>query len=165
MLKAIVMGVAGSGKSSVGHAVADHLGAVYFDGDDLHPQSNIEKMAAGSPLDDTDRAPWLDKVGAALMHADSPTLIGCSALKRAYRDRIRAACPQAKFAHLIGDRGVIEVRMSARTGHFMPVSLLDSQFATLEPLQPDEAGFAVDIAQDFHAVVQQMVTRLSRPNS
>ncbi|TDT74050.1 gluconokinase/shikimate kinase [Litoreibacter halocynthiae] len=157
MLKAIVMGVAGSGKSSVGHAVAGRLGAHYFDGDDLHPQSNIEKMAAGTPLDDSDRAPWLDKVGAALMQAGGPTLIGCSALKRSYRDRIRAACPQARFVHLIGNRAVIEARMSARTGHFMPVSLLDSQFATLEPLQADEAGFAIDIAQDFDAVVQQVV--------
>ena len=165
MLKAIVMGVAGSGKSSVGHAVANRLGAVYFDGDDLHPQSNIDKMATGTPLNDADRAPWLDKVGAALMQAGGPTLIGCSALKHAYRDRIRAVCPQTQFAHLIGDRAVIEARMSARTGHFMPVSLLDSQFDTLEPLQPDEAGFEVDIAQDFEAVVQQMIARLSRPNS
>ncbi|RLJ51766.1 gluconokinase/shikimate kinase [Litoreibacter meonggei] len=157
MLKVIVMGVAGCGKSSVGQAVADRLGALYFDGDDLHPQSNIDKMAAGTPLDDTDRAPWLDKVGAALAEANGPTLIGCSALKRAYRDRIRVACPQAQFAHLMGDRAVIEARMSARSGHFMPVSLLDSQFATLEPLQADEAGFAVDIAQDFDAVVQQVV--------
>ena len=165
MLKVIVMGVAGCGKSSVGQAVADRLGALYFDGDDLHPQSNIDKMAAGTPLDDTDRAPWLDKVGMALAEATEPTLIGCSALKRAYRNRIRAACPQTQFAHLMGDRAVIEGRMSARSGHFMPVSLLDSQFATLEPLQANEAGFAVDIAQDLDAVVQQMIACLSYPNS
>ncbi|SFR37365.1 gluconokinase [Litoreibacter janthinus] len=161
MLKAIVMGVAGSGKSSVGHAVAEALGAVYFDGDDLHPQSNIDKMAAGTPLDDSDRAPWLDRVGAALAEADGPTLIGCSALKLSYRDRIRAVCPETRFAHLAGTREVIEARMSARTGHFMPVSLLDSQFATLEPLQPQEDGFAVDIAQEFEDVVGEMVERLS----
>ena len=165
MLKAIVMGVAGSGKSSVGHAVAVRLGAVYFDGDDLHSQSNIDKMAAGTPLDDSDREPWLDTVGLALMQANGPTLIGCSALKRSYRDRICTACPQTQFVHLMGDRAVIEARMSARTGHFMPISLLDSQFATLEALQTDEAGFGVDIAQAFDAVVQQIAARLSRPNS
>ena len=161
MLKTIVMGVAGSGKSSVGLAVAERLGAVYFDGDDLHPQSNIAKMAAGQPLDDTDRAPWLDKVGVALAQASGPTLIGCSALKRSYRDRIRAACPHMHCVHLVGTRRVIEARMSARTGHFMPVSLLDSQFATLEALQPDEAGIAVDISQDFDAVVHEMAARLA----
>jgi len=161
MLKAIVMGVAGSGKSSVGYAVAERLGAVYFDGDDLHPQSNIDKMAAGTPLNDSDRAPWLDKVGAALAQASGPTLIGCSALKRAYRDRIRAACPQMQCAHLVGARSVIEERMSARTGHFMPVILLDSQFATLEPLQPDEAGISVDISLEFDAVVREMFERLA----
>ncbi|PTX54938.1 gluconokinase/shikimate kinase [Litoreibacter ponti] len=155
------MGVAGCGKSSVGTAVAEELNARYFDGDDLHPQSNIDKMAAGVPLNDEDRAPWLDKVGAALAEADGATLVGCSALKRAYRDRIRAACPETIFAHLAGSRAVIEARMSKREGHFMPVSLLDSQFATLEPLQADEAGFAVDIAQEFGAVVTQMATRLA----
>lgn len=161
MLKLIVMGVAGCGKSSVGDAVAARLGAVYFDGDDLHPQNNIDKMASGRPLDDNDRAPWLDRVGAELAQASGPTLIGCSALKRAYRDRIRAMCPSAQFAHLAGARDVIEARMAARTGHFMPVSLLDSQFATLEPLQADEAGFAVNIARDFDAVVDEIVERLS----
>ena len=161
MLKAIVMGVAGAGKSSVGLAVAERLGAVYFDGDDLHPQSNIDKMAAGQPLEDSDRLPWLDKVGLALAQANGPTLIGCSALKRSYRDRIRVACPHMQSVHLFGTRSVIEARMSARSGHFMPVSLLDSQFATLEGLQPDEAGIAVDITQDFDAVVREMAERLA----
>lgn len=160
-MKVIVMGVAGCGKSSVGTAVAQELGARYFDGDDLHPQSNIDKMAAGTPLTDADRAPWLDKVGKALAQAEGATLIGCSALKRAYRDRIRAACPEAVFAHLAGSRPVIEARMSQREGHFMPVSLLDSQFATLEPLQADEAGFEVDIDDAFDAVVSRMAMRLS----
>lgn len=155
------MGVAGSGKSSVGLAVAEQLGAVYLDGDDLHPQSNIDKMAAGRPLQDDDRAPWLDKVGDVLAHAAVPTLIGCSALKRSYRDRIRQACPQVVCAHLVGARSVIEARMAARTGHFMPVSLLDSQFATLQPLEPDEAGVAVDIAQNLDAVVAELVARLT----
>lgn len=160
-MKVIVMGVAGCGKSSVGAAVAEELNACYFDGDDLHPQDNIDKMAAGTPLTDDDRAPWLDKVGQALARAEGATLIGCSALKRAYRDRIRSACPATIFAHLSGSRAVIEARMSKREGHFMPVSLLDSQFATLEPLQPDEVGFAVDIAQDFATVVAQVSMRLA----
>lgn len=161
MLKGIIMGVAGSGKSSVGSALATRLGATYFDGDDLHPQGNIDKMAAGIALTDTDRGPWLDLVGQALAKAQGPVLIGCSALKRSYRDRLRAHCPELQCLHLAGTREVIETRMSARVGHFMPVALLDSQFATLEPLQPDEAGFDVDIAQDLDAVVTSLVTSLT----
>jgi len=88
-------------------------------------------------------------------------LIGCSALKRSYRDRIRAVCPSAQMVHLVGARNVIEARMSARKGHFMPVSLLDSQFATLEPLEPDEPGFGLDIAQDLGAVVNEIAAQLS----
>ena len=154
MLKVVVMGVAGCGKSSVGAAVAERLGAVYEDGDDLHPPANIAKMSRGAPLTDADRAPWLDSVGDRLAAAEGPLLIGCSALKRAYRDRIRArAGDGVVFLHLTGTREVIAGRMAAREGHFMPLSLLDSQFAALQPLASGETGIAIDIDQPFDAVV------------
>ena len=157
------MGVAGCGKSTVGQAIADATGAAFVDGDNLHPQSNITKMSSGQPLTDDDRAPWLDKVGQTLRDHAGVCLIGCSALKRAYRDRIRdAAAKPVMFLHLAGSRAVIEARMSARSGHFMPVRLLDSQFATLEPLQPDEQGIAVDIDQPFQAVVDEILSQLPR---
>lgn len=154
MMRAVVMGVAGCGKSTVGAAAAQRLHATYLDGDDLHPQSNIDKMSAGLPLSDEDRGPWLDKIGTKLAQVSAPTLIGCSALRRVYRDRIRTQVDAPVFfLHLSGARSVIEGRMSVREGHFMPVSLLDSQFATLEPLQPDELGLVVDIDQEFDQVV------------
>lgn len=153
-IRGIVMGVAGSGKSSVGAGVAEGMGAVYFDGDDLHPPANIAKMSSGAPLNDDDRAPWLALVGAALQDATGDMLIGCSALKRKYRDQIRAAVEgEVFFLHLAGTRAVVEDRMSAREGHFMPVSLLDSQFGDLEPLEEDETGAAIDIAQPLDDVV------------
>ena len=152
--RVIIMGVAGCGKSSVGAGLAQALGATYEDGDDLHPQANIDKMSAGIPLDDEDRAPWLDLIGQRLKAAQSPLMIGCSALKRSYRDRIRAAAQnEIWFLHLSGTRAVIEARMSQRKGHFMPVSLLDSQFAALQPLEPDEQGQAVDINQTLVQVI------------
>ena len=161
--RVIIMGVAGCGKSSVGAALAEALGALYEDGDDLHPQSNIDKMSAGIPLGDADRAPWLDQIGARLGAADRPLMIGCSALKRIYRDRIRAAARgPVYFLHLAGARSVIEGRMSAREGHFMPVSLLDSQFADLEPLGGDEDGIAVDIDQPLEDVVTEAARALTQ---
>ena len=148
------MGVAGCGKSRVGAALASQLGAAWRDGDDLHPPANIAKMAAGEPLTDADRAPWLALVGGALRAADGPVLIGCSALKRRYRDAIRdAAGAPVAFVHLAGPRDLIAARMAAREGHFMPVSLLDSQFAALEPLAVDETGITVDIDAAPAAVV------------
>lgn len=157
----VIMGVAGCGKSTVGRGVGEIVGALYRDGDDLHPSANIAKMTAGMPLTDEDRWPWLDLVGLALRDASMPALVGCSALKRKYRDRIReAAGKPVVFLHLAGSREVIEGRMSARDGHFMPVSLLDSQFAALEPLEPDEPGFSVDIAGTFDDVVAEAARRL-----
>jgi carbohydrate kinase (thermoresistant glucokinase family) len=161
--RVIIMGVAGCGKSSVGAALSDALGAAYEDGDDLHPQTNIDKMSAGIALNDADRAPWLDQIGARLGAADHPLMIGCSALKRIYRDRIRAtAGGPVFFLHLMGARRVIEGRMSARAGHFMPVSLLDSQFADLEPLGRDEIGAAVDIDQPLEAVTREAAAALAQ---
>ena len=157
----VVMGVAGCGKSTVGAALARRIGAAYLDGDDLHPPGNIAKMSSGQPLSDADRAPWLDLVGQALRDHDGACVIGCSALKRAYRDRIRdAAGVPVGFLHLAGSRQVIESRMNARSGHFMPLALLDSQFATLEPLQADEAGVAVDIDQPLGDIVAELLARL-----
>jgi gluconokinase len=153
----VIMGVAGCGKSTVGAALAAELGAVYLDGDDLHSAANITKMSAGEPLSDADRAPWLRGIGQALAAADGMLIVGCSALRRIYRDWIREqAKSDVVFLHLSGSRAVIERRMSAREGHFMPVQLLDSQFATLEPLQVDETAFVVDIDQELETVVAKL---------
>lgn len=163
MTRIVVMGVAGCGKSTVGAALAGRLGGTYVDGDDLHPEANIRRMRDGIPLSDEDRWPWLDLVGAALRRpGDGVRVIGCSALRRAYRDRIRAAAGgPVRFVHLVGSRDLIEARMAARTGHFMPAALLDSQFAILEPPGPDEAAVAVDIAQALPTIVAQISERLA----
>lgn len=160
-LRLVLMGVAGCGKSSVGAALAPVLNAVYLDGDDLHPPENIAKMAAGIPLDDADRAPWLRLCGAQF--ASAPRLIlGCSALKRAYRDMIReAAGAPVRFVHLAGSRELIAARMSSRPGHFMPPALLDSQFAALEPPGADEGAVTVDIALPLPALVAEIAVALS----
>ena len=154
MAKFVIMGVAGCGKSTVGQALSKELGVPYRDGDDLHPKSNVDKMSAGIPLTDDDRAPWLALVGHELAAAHEGYMVGCSALKRSYRDQIRnAAGGEVVFLHLNGSRDVIAARMSQRTGHFMPTSLIESQFATLEPLIPEEHGIVVDIDQPIEALV------------
>ncbi|MEV4441568.1 gluconokinase [Streptomyces sp. NPDC049577] len=159
----VVMGVAGTGKSTIGPLVAEALGVPYAEGDDLHSAGNIAKMSAGIPLDDADRAPWLDAVaGWARGRADRGGVISCSALKRAYRDRLRAAAPGIVFLHLTGDRPLIARRMSAREGHFMASRLLDSQFAILEPLQADETGVTVDVAPGPEAVAERAAAALRR---
>jgi gluconokinase len=143
----VVMGVAGTGKTTVGPLLAARLGVPYAEGDDFHPPANISKMSAGVPLDDEDRWPWLDAIGAwAHERAGLGGVVSSSALKRAYRDRLRAAAPGVVFVHLTGDRKLVEERMTHRQGHFMPTALLDSQFATLQPLEPDEPGVAVDVS-------------------
>jgi carbohydrate kinase (thermoresistant glucokinase family) len=150
----VVMGVSSSGKSTVGELLAERLGVPYVDADDLHPQANVEKMAAGHPLNDDDRWPWLAKVGKALTDAEGTGLvIACSALKRAYRDAILAEEPRAVFIHLSGSHELLETRMEHREGHFMPVSLLDSQLETLEPLHPDEPGHVIGIDQTPEQIV------------
>jgi gluconokinase len=155
------MGVSGSGKTSVGELLSQRLGLPYRDGDDLHPPANIAKMTRGEPLTDADRWPWLEQVGAVLA-AEAPIIVGCSALKRRYRDLIveRAGGP-VTFVHLAGTREVIAARMSDRRKHFMPSSLIDSQFAALEPPAPDELSVTVDIDQPLEAVVDDIVARLS----
>jgi len=136
------MGVSGSGKSTIGALLADALDVPFTDGDALHPAANVEKMSHGIPLDDDDRRPWLDAVAGVLVHDDG--VVACSALRRAYRDRIRALVPDAFFLELTAPAEVLAARMTRRPGHFMPVALLESQLATLEDLQPDERGIRVD---------------------
>jgi len=154
----VVMGVSGSGKSTVGAALAQRLGVPFEDADDLHPAANIAKMSAGIPLDDDDRRPWLETIGTWLAaHDGDGGVISCSALKRSYRDQLRAHAARAVFVHLHGTREVIARRQAARPGHFMPASLLDSQFDTLEPLAEDEAGVVIDVDQTVDVIVQQYV--------
>ncbi|MGH3499004.1 MAG: gluconokinase [Nocardioidaceae bacterium] len=142
----VVMGVAGSGKTSVGEALAEHDRLDFADADEFHPQDNIDKMAAGHPLDDEDRAPWLEAIGRWLaLHERTGAVATCSALKRRYRDQLRAASPRTVFCHLRGDKGTVEDRVAGRTDHFMPATLVQSQYDTLEPLAPDEVGVEIDL--------------------
>ena len=137
----VVMGVSGSGKSTIGAAIADALALRFVDGDSLHSPASVKRMQSGIPLTDADRWPWLDRIGAELADAiRSPAgvVVACSALKRAYRDRIRAAAPAVRFVFLEGSRETIEARMATRSGHYMPTSLLASQLATLERPGRDE---------------------------
>lgn len=157
----VVMGVAGTGKTTIGPLLAARLGVPYAEGDDFHPPANIAKMSAGTPLDDADRWPWLDAIGTwAHDRAGLGGVASCSALKRAYRDRLRAAAPGVVFVHLVGDRALIETRMSHRQGHFMPTALLDSQFATLQPLEADEAGVGVDVSGEPEEIAEWAVAAL-----
>jgi gluconokinase len=157
----VVMGVAGTGKTTIGPLLAARLGVPYAEGDDFHPQANIDKMSAGVPLDDDDRWPWLDAIGAwAHGRAGLGGVVSSSALKRSYRDRLRAAAPGVVFVHLTGDRALIEERMGQRKGHFMPTALLDSQFATLQPLETDEAGVAVDVSGSPGEITERAVRAL-----
>ena len=144
----VVMGVQGSGKSTAGQAVAARLGLPFLDGDDLHPASNKAKMASGHPLTDEDREPWLRAIGrelAAGLEKGTAIVVACSALKRQYRDLIRSYAPDTQFIHLEGSRELIAERLSRRDHEYMPPTLLDSQFATLEPLGEDEAGIRLSI--------------------
>ncbi|MEF0944161.1 gluconokinase [Rhizobium sp. BR 362] len=157
----VIMGVSGCGKSSVGAALAYHLSGAYIDGDDLHPAANVAKMSAGVPLTDADRWPWLNSIGECLAQAEGTALIGCSALKQIYRDRIRAAVDgPVRFIHLAGKKEVIAARLQARQGHFMPAALLESQFAALEPPGPAEQAITVDIDQPFDAVIAAVIAAL-----
>jgi gluconokinase len=156
----VVMGVSGSGKSVVGAALAQRLQVPFADADDLHPAANIAKMSAGEALDDDDRHPWLEAIGEWLAgHKAEGGVVGCSALKRKYRDQLRHHAPQVRFVHLDGSREVIARRQSSRPGHFMPSSLLSSQFATLERLAPDEDGLVIDVDQSVDAIVLEYVDR------
>jgi gluconokinase len=158
-LRLVIMGVAGCGKSTVGAALSEQLDIPYRDGDDLHSAEAVEKMRAGIPLNDEDRWPWLDRIAEAFRNK-APLIIGCSALRRVYRDRIRAgAGGEVTFVHLAGERDLIASRMATRAGHYMPLSLLDSQFATLERPGPDEA-IDVSIDQPMASIVGEVLSNL-----
>ena len=153
------MGVSGCGKSSVGAALSVRLGIPYVEGDALHSAQAVAKMRAGVALADADRWPWLDRV-ARVLRDRAPVILGCSALKRAYRDRIRAgAGGPVTVVHLSGSRALIATRMAARSGHYMPLALLDSQFAALEPPGPEEA-ITVDIGSELPELVETILSRL-----
>jgi carbohydrate kinase (thermoresistant glucokinase family) len=158
------MGVSGSGKSTVGAALAERLGWKFIDGDALHPPVNVAKMHAGQPLDDRDREPWLDAIAAQIdswIEHRTPGIIACSALKRRYRDRIIGDRVGVRLIYLDGSREVIAKRLAMRRGHFMPTSLLDSQFATLEPPGADENAIVVGIDRPVNAIVDAIVTGLT----
>ena len=155
----VVMGVAGCGKSAVGRRVAAALALPMVEGDDFHPPANVERMRQGVALTDADRAGWLaalrDRIATARAQG-SGLVVSCSALKRAYRDLLRSGDPALRFVHLDGPRAVLERRLQ-RPGHFMPPSLLDSQLATLQPLQPDEDGIVLDIRQPLPVLLEQIL--------
>lgn len=159
----IVMGVAGSGKSTIAEALAARLGWTYEDADRFHPASNVAKMSAGHPLTDDDRWPWLQAIAAEIgrMCASGGHLVvACSALKHAYRDVLLAGRDDVRIVYLDGSRALIAQRLSARKGHFMPPGLLDSQFATLEPPGPDENPIHVSIDASVEAIVDAIVGQL-----
>ncbi|MEP9362016.1 gluconokinase [Nocardioides sp. CN2-186] len=158
----VVMGVSGSGKSTVGAALAQRLRVPFEDADDLHPSANIAKMSRGEPLNDEDRFPWLAIVGEWLAVHEDGGVMSCSALKRKYRDQIRHHAAHVRFLFLEGSRDVIAARQAARPGHFMPPSLMTSQFATLEPLEPDEDGVVIEVDQSVDQIVQGYVDLMHR---
>ena len=153
----VVMGISGVGKSAVGHELADRFGVEYVDGDDFHSKANIAKMSAGTPLTDEDRWPWLEDIGRWLaQHGDDGGVVSCSALRRVYRDVLTDAAPRTLFLHLTGSHDLIRSRMEGRD-HFMPLSLLESQEKTLEPLQADERGWDFDITPSPTEIVDAFV--------
>jgi gluconokinase len=159
----VVMGVSGCGKSTIGALIADRLAIPFVDADSLHPTSNIEKMAAGIPLTDDDRWPWLATVGRVLADAGrsgTGVVVACSALRRIYREAILTEAPATVFVHLSGTREVLASRLEGRSGHFMPTALLDSQFATLEELHADEPGIVVDISPAVPEILADAVGRI-----
>ncbi|MFI6027633.1 gluconokinase [Amycolatopsis magusensis] len=161
MTVVVVMGVSGSGKTTVGTALAEALGVAYAEADSFHPEANIEKMTAGTPLTDEDRWPWLEAIAGWIReHGETGGVVTSSALKRRYRDVLRGG-GDVWFVHLNGPREVIAQRLAGRSGHFMPPSLLDSQFADLEPLDADERGQVLDITEPPAALVQKALDELA----
>jgi gluconokinase len=152
----VVMGVSGCGKTTTGEALADRLGWPFEEGDRHHLPESVRKMAAHIPLEDADRWPWLEALSALIRGheaAGESSVLACSALRRSYRDLLRTGAPHVRFLHLHGSREVLQARLDARKGHFFPPDLLASQFATLEPLGPDEDGVVVDLTLDTEAQV------------
>jgi carbohydrate kinase (thermoresistant glucokinase family) len=158
----VVMGVSGSGKTSVGEGLADSLGAQFIDADWLHSRDNLETMAAGDPLSDEQREPWLHAVGENLSEArddERDLVVACSALKRSYRDILRSYVPEVYFVFLDASPEILAERLAARDHDFMPASLLDSQLATLEPLGDDEHGVRVDVTPPLAEIVRLVISR------
>jgi gluconokinase len=164
----ILMGVSGCGKTSVGQGLSQKLGWPFFDGDDFHPQKNVGKMAAGQPLDDLDRAPWLQALRDLIedhLKRDASLVLACSALKQTYRQQLSQDNPGTTFVYLMGDFDLIYGRMQARAGHYMKVEMLRSQFEALEA--PTHA-IIVDIDQSIEAISEEIITQLrqdKRPGS
>lgn len=154
----IIMGVSGCGKSTVGRLLAERIGVPFLEGDELHPPRNVALMAAGTPLTDADRAGWLDAIAQRLsdLGPDEGLVVSCSALKRSYRERLRAATSHLHFVHLHGTRALLAARLRERQGHYMPPALLDSQLDTLEIPSADEAVLTLDIAEPAPPLVAQI---------
>lgn len=164
------MGVSGTGKTEVGQRIAALLGSEFLEGDAYHPESNIARMSAGIPLTDEDRGPWLDILAGLIGSWDvdgRSTVLTCSALRRRYRDVLRTAVPEPRlvFVHLHARFEVLEARMRARTDHFMPASLLRSQFETLEPLEPDETGYVIDVSATLDDVLAATLVAVASPDT
>ena len=159
----VVMGVSGCGKTSVGEALAAHLGAPFVEGDALHPEANVAKMAAGVPLTDADRRPWLSAIAARIAAEPAPTVVvSCSSLRRAYRDLLRAEAGRpVGFVYLHGTEAVLSARMQARRGHFMPPALLASQLATLEDPRGEPGVVTVEIGASLDAVIADAITAVA----
>ncbi|PDP88262.1 gluconate kinase [Glycomyces fuscus] len=154
----VFMGVSGSGKTTVAERVAEQLGLPFAEADDFHPRANIDKMAAGVPLTDEDRWPWLHELARWVARheaAGESTAMACSALRHSYREVLRQAAPGVRFLHMHGSAEVIWQRIEARRDHFMPPALLESQLNTLERLKPDEPGLELDIREDVESLVGQ----------
>ena len=159
----VVMGVSGAGKSTTGEALARHLGWPFIEGDAFHPAANVEKMHAGIPLNDADRDPWLHALAQELGRFEArgqSSVMGCSSLKRAYRDILRSGAPRVRFLMVHGSREVLVARLAGRQGHFFAPELLDSQLAALEPLQPDEDGKIIDMSLSIEDQVAQALRLL-----
>jgi gluconokinase len=159
----VVMGVSGSGKTTVARAIAQATGWVMAEGDEFHPPENVAKMRSGHPLDDEDRWPWLRRIADWIGEQErtgTSSVITCSALRRSYRDLLRDGHPSVRFCWLDADAETIRDRIGHRSGHYMPAALLDSQLATLEPLQPDEGGARVDVSMDTSRVLRDALSQL-----
>lgn len=156
----VVMGISGSGKTTIGRRLADRLGVPFADADDLHSAAAVAKMAAGVPLDDADRWPWLDRVGDWLAVHETGGVMSCSALRRGYRDRLRQCCGSVVFVYLAVDEDTAKDRMRSRTDHYMPATLVSSQIATLEQPDVDEHAITLDGRRDVPDLVNEAVEAL-----
>ena len=159
------MGVSGCGKSFIGQRLADKYNFTFADGDDYHSEQNKLKMAKGIPLDDQDRMSWLNQLRDLLSHAQNPTILACSALKKSYREILCDHSHDTIFIHLSGSRQVLKDRLTARRDHFFNPSLLDDQLATLEPLDEDELGFSINIEQKWEKIIAEIETKLNDDHS